>query len=404
MPKFQNGRVPKYRKHKASGQAVVTIAGKDLYLGRWNTKASRVEYERLVGEWLAGGRCLPELDGGPTVAELALGYWRHAKNYYRKDGQPTGSLDRIRVACRLLRETYGKTPANEFGPLALQSLRQKLVDKRLSRRYVNYLVGSVRQVFKWGTAQELLPVATYQALAAVAGLQKDRTDAREPDPVGPVDDDVVDATLPLLPEVVADMVRFHRLTGCRPAEVCILRPCDVDTSGDVWIYRPESHKTEHHGRERVICIGPKVQDSLRPYLLRPADAYCFSPRESERKRLDLLHKRRQVPLSFGNRPGTNRRRKPKRQAGERYDTNSYRRAVHRAVERFNRQRKKQEGDKDPLPRWSPNQLRHSAATEIRRQFGLEAAQAALGHARANVTQIYAERDLNLAAKVAKKIG
>ena len=57
-----------------------------------------------------------------------------------------------------------------------------------------------------------------------------------------------------------------------------------------------------------------------------------------------------------------------------------------------------------LPRWTPNRLRHSAATEIRRQFGLEAAQVVLGHSQANVTQIYAERDMNLAAEIMRKIG
>ena len=129
-------------------------------------------------------------------------------------------------------------------------------------------------------------------------LGKWNTKAREAKPVPPVVDEVVDATLPHLPEVVADMVRFPRLTGCRPAEVCLVRPCDLDTSGDVWVYRPESHKTEHHGRERAICIGPKGQDVLRPYLLRPEDAYCFSPRESERKRLALRHERRRVPLAL----------------------------------------------------------------------------------------------------------
>ena len=51
-------RVPSYRRHKPSGQAVVTISGRDIYLGKWNTAASRAEYDRLIGEWLAGGRCL----------------------------------------------------------------------------------------------------------------------------------------------------------------------------------------------------------------------------------------------------------------------------------------------------------------------------------------------------------
>jgi site-specific recombinase XerC len=55
-------------------------------------------------------------------------------------------------------------------------------------------------------------------------------------------------------------------------------------------------------------------------------------------------------------------------------------------------------------RWSPNRLRHSAATKIRRQFGLEAAQCVLGHSNAAVTEVYAERDLQKAVEVARKIG
>ena len=75
----------------------------------------------------------------------------------------------------------------------------------------------------------------------------------------------------------------------------------------------------------------------------------------------------------------------------------------RAVDLANRQREKREQE-DRLPKWSPNRLRHTAATEIRRTFGLEAAQVALGHSQADVTQIYAEKDLTLAAEVARKIG
>jgi site-specific recombinase XerC len=55
-------------------------------------------------------------------------------------------------------------------------------------------------------------------------------------------------------------------------------------------------------------------------------------------------------------------------------------------------------------RWSPNQLRHAAATEIRQRFGLEAAQVVLGHSRADVTQVYAERDNGLAAKIMSEVG
>ncbi|MEM7315226.1 MAG: tyrosine-type recombinase/integrase [Planctomycetota bacterium] len=55
-------------------------------------------------------------------------------------------------------------------------------------------------------------------------------------------------------------------------------------------------------------------------------------------------------------------------------------------------------------RWSPNQLRHSAATEIRKKYGLEAAQVTLGHASADVSQIYAERDMAKAKEAMRQVG
>ncbi|MEX0613107.1 MAG: hypothetical protein WD738_09250 [Pirellulales bacterium] len=55
MPRLTRS-IPSYRKHRASGQAVVTLGGRDYYLGPWGTKASKFEYDRLVGEWLQQGR------------------------------------------------------------------------------------------------------------------------------------------------------------------------------------------------------------------------------------------------------------------------------------------------------------------------------------------------------------
>jgi len=49
-------------------------------------------------------------------------------------------------------------------------------------------------------------------------------------------------------------------------------------------------------------------------------------------------------------------------------------------------------------------LRHTAATRVRHAHGLEAAQVILGHTRADVTQIYAERDAALARAIAEKMG
>ena len=162
-------------------------------------------------------------------------------------------------------------------------------------------------------------------------LRKDVSGARETEPIQPVDDDVVEATLPHLPCLVADMVRLQRLTGARPGEIILLRPADVDRKRDVWRYVPSEHKTEHHGHRRNIFIGPKAQIILLPYLLRDAEEFCFRPAESERKRRQTRHEARTTPLNCGNRPGTTSRRTvcP---TGTRYTNDSYRRAIARACE------------------------------------------------------------------------
>ena len=121
MPKLLSA-TPKYSKHRASGQAVVTISGRDFYLGPHGSKASRLEYDRLICEWLAAGRRLP----GPTnqaartVVQMLILYWRFAKQHYRKNGQPTNELDNVRHALRPLKRLYGPTPVNQFGPRALK--------------------------------------------------------------------------------------------------------------------------------------------------------------------------------------------------------------------------------------------------------------------------------------------
>jgi integrase len=393
MPRLTKA-VPKYQKHRASGQAVVRLSGQDFYLGPHGTRASKLEYDRVICEWLANGRRLsaPPENGGVAVIELIARYWEFARGYYQKGGKPTSSLNSLKDALRPVKQLYGRTQAAEFGPLALRAVQKAMMADGVVRGTVNKRVGAIKRMFRWAVARELVPPELAHGLQAVENLKQGRTEARDNSPVQPVPEADVQTTLPHLPVVVADMVRFQRLVGCRPEEVCIVRPCDVDRSGDVWVYRPESHKTEHHGRERLIFIGPKAQAILRPYLLRESETYCFSPAESERKRRTERSAARRVPLKYGNRPGTNRKAKPRRTPRDRYDSNSYRRAIHRAC------------DKAGVERWAPNRLRHSAGTEIRRLFGIEAAQVTLGHASADVTQVYAERDAELARRVAREVG
>ena len=113
-------RVPSYRRHRPSGQAVVTLDGQDFYLGKWNTKPSRTEYERLIGEWLANGRRLPK-EGGETdlrICELIKAYLAYAKDYYTQNGEPTKEYAAMKAVADPITELYSRTRVTDFGPLA----------------------------------------------------------------------------------------------------------------------------------------------------------------------------------------------------------------------------------------------------------------------------------------------
>jgi hypothetical protein len=54
--------------------------------------------------------------------------------------------------------------------------------------------------------------------------------------------------------------------------------------------------------------------------------------------------------------------------------------------------------------WHPNQLRHAKATELRREAVLDAARVVLGHRSPQITEVYAESDVNKAAEVKARLG
>jgi integrase len=391
--------VPTYRLHKQSGQAVVTLPDglggrRDVLLGKHGSPESRLEYARVIAEWEAGGRHRPA--GVPqrhdlTVNELLLRFWHHAEQHYRHaDGSPTSELTEYRYSLRPLRELYGHVAVGGFGPLALKAVRQRMVEAGWCRGVVNQRLGRIKRAFRWGVAEELVPVTVSQALDTLKGLPKGRSDARESEPVKPVPEAFVTAVVPHLGRHVRAMVELQRLTGMRPGEVCRVRPCDIDMTGPAWLYRPAGHKTAWRGKDRVIALGPRAQAIVREFLTARADDYLFSPRRARDERFAELRTARQTKVQPSQ--ACRKKARPKKLPGERYSTLSYGHAIGRACERAG------------VPSWAPNRLRHNHATEIRRRFGLEAAQVSLGHSRADVTQVYAERDLGLALRIAAEVG
>lgn len=402
-------RLPGRLLHKASGQSIVVLNGKTHYLGKHDSEEAKDEYEKKIAEWLENGRALPtrtsrkaaEGDEAEITVELVVGefvVW--AKEHYRG----TRSYANLKPALRVLNKLYGRTLAADFGPKALKAYRRAWLErpnerngKPLSRKHVNRQVGIVRRVFKWAVAEELVPADVLLALQAVTDIRTNRApgenDERERKPVQAVEWERVEAVLPQLSRQIEAMVLLQWWTGMRPGEVTQMRTQDIDRTDEVWIYRPARHKSQHRNKERTIPLGPKAQEVLRPFL-RVDQSFLFQPEEAVTEHRDKKREDRKTPLW----PSHLDAQKAKRDAatpmefGKSYTTPAYGRAIGRACKRAN------------VKHWSPNMLRHAAATRLRREIGIEAARVVLGHTSATTTEIYAEADRINARDAMKKSG
>jgi integrase len=413
MPRRREPRFPPYppSPHRKSGQARLRLpGGRELYLGRHGSPESHRRYAEEHSRWQAARQGVPAAPSGSggnlTVAAVLERFRGHALRHYRHpDGRPTSELANLRDATAPLLRLFGDLPAADFGPLRLKAVRQAMIDAGHTRRSINQRVGRIKRVFRWAASEELVPAAVVEGLRSVGGLQVGRTEAPEAPPVGPVPVELVEALLtswsvrgryPVLPAPVAAMVRVQLYAGCRPGEVCGMRPCDLDRDSlrvdgrPVWVYRPERHKNAWRGQGRAVVLGPRAQAAIAPFLDRPPGAYLFSPRDSlaEHRARQRLARRSPVQPSQADR----RKAVPKKQPGLRYTRRYYAEVVRRGCLAAG------------LSHWSPGQLRHTAATLVQHAHGLDAARAYLGHRDSQMTLTYAERDLDTAARVAAAQG
>jgi integrase len=441
MPRLVK-KAPKYRPHKASGQARVTINGETIYLGKWDSRDSHQEYERLIKEWRANHgtvtrKAAPAAAADITVAELLVAFWDHAQEWYRRpDGTPTTEVRNFRPIIRLLRDTYGEKPVTEFGAIALRAVRQHMIDSGWSRKNINRNVGRIRQIFNWGRGQQIIPASdAYLSLEHVEPLKAGRTKAPETEPIKPVPAAHVKAVQPYLSRQVTALVDLQLLTGMRPGEVCSMRGIDLDTTDEPWEYKPPQHKTMHHGHKRVIYLGPKAVEVVKEFLRANPQEYLFSPADAIRELREKLHRDRATPMNQGNKPKPNLENRVKKKYGNHYTTAAYDHAIAKACEkafgmpdeiREPRTKKALEKEAKLAPEiqakrrkqreqarsawraqhvWSPNQLRHNAATELRRKHGIDVAQTVLGHRLgSSITEIYAEANVEKAKDVMATIG
>src|SRR5262249_959673 len=144
-------RVPKYSKHKASGRAYARFDGRCIYFGRYGTPSGREAYNRLKSEWLQNGARLPTAQIEASITDVVVAYTEFANGYYLKHGNPTDEVRLIKTVAKIARALYGRTPAADFGPLALKACREQMLAKDWCRTHINKQVDRLKRMFKWAT-------------------------------------------------------------------------------------------------------------------------------------------------------------------------------------------------------------------------------------------------------------
>ncbi len=363
MPRKKSTQ-PAYQFH-ISGQAKVRLDYTDFYLGPHGSPESYARYYALLAEYNANGQKAPvrqetpeesvRMADSPILVRQVVEDYRHRElpNMSLRNRQCLGLL------CDLLVDRYGDIEVNEFGPRRLEHLRDILLTKGLGkkgkpncRRQANDHTSSIVRMIEHGVCREMVPPERIVALRSLKPLRPGQ--AKDNPPRKPVPLQVVAATMPNLPASLQAVVRIQLATAARPGEILKMRPMDIDRSGQVWFYRPQKHKTTHHGKVRAIPLVEDAVAALAPFLEGPADQFCF-----------LTSK------------------------GTPWNKDSYARAVTRAAVKAN------------VEHWSPYQLRRTSGQAIRDAVGAEQLQALYGHSSISMVDHYTKVNELKAIEAAK---
>jgi integrase len=341
-----------------------------------------------------------------TLVNAYALFQQHAKAHYihADDGKQTGKAKGFDNAMRPMLDLFGDVRLSAMTAQHLGGVRDEMVKRGWSVGTINERVRLTRQVWRWFTNKGHADAGVWYGMKAIEPLAIGRgvvVDGEtfyppEGEEILPVPDADLLAVIYHVVPTIRDMIYTQMMTGMRPTETCIMRPMDIDTTGSIWLYVPRRHKMSHKKKSRRIAIGPRVQDIIRPYLSRRLNIAdpIFSQREAFTESCDA----RRAAFDATARKG-DYRKAASYQARERtsrgnleFDRTRYAKHISRACEATG------------ANLWSPNQLRHNAATNIRKRFGLEAAQAVLGHAKADTTEIYAQIGMERAVAAMEAVG
>lgn len=352
---------PSVLAHKPSGRDRVRWAGKEYWLGPSGSDESRREYARLVKLFAEQPDAAPAPkppDAARITVNEAVAIWDEKGSAAHSAKEVKSYRRALLVVCRVA----GRDKLADFGRASLKAVQEAMMSgswmkdkerarlERLGRpadwcaAVVNRQIVRVRTVWRWLADEGIASEESVGKLCLLKGVKKTDRRARHRPKVRPATQADLDAVSALIRSSgVRALLAAQWWTAARSGELRGMRAGDLDTSGEVWLYRPRSHKNAWREQDRTIAIGPEGQKVIAPKLAgKRGSAHVF----------------------------VNRKGKP-------YTAEAYARIVNRAAHKAGR------------PWFRPLCLRHGARLRVTRAMSLDHARSVLGHVCLSTTLNYA---------------
>lgn len=357
-------------------------------------------YHRWLAAWCAAaelGRREHAMGQGPagamTVAELVEAHAEHAARHYRREGRPTGEAANFASAMKAVVQVFGDEPAEGLRARHLHELRAVWRARGMTATGVNQYGKRLQRVVRWGVSMDLLSEAPLMRLASVLPVRDAeagyRRKARKRVP--PVEE--VERVMAGAVPVKRDLLGLMLESGMRPNEAVAIRPVDIHTGAEPWVYVPPWHKNTERNKQRWIYLGPRCRARLMPYMTRELHLPCFRPQEAvdqqEARRREAY---RPPPDGWDYRQWDSYRRRLERRGHSRYGQAYTTASLNRAVEAL--------CEAAGVEKFTVGALRHLAearmeqaliAGGMRPEVARHMAGVYLGHARLETTAMYAQR-------------
>ncbi len=378
MPRPRN-KIPKLYIDRSRNRAFCKVDGKFLVMGPADSAESQEAYGRLIaslarGETIEAAKATRTAPGKPTSITLNDLMLR-----FRTEEVPRYSVDEqwcFKSVIRIVRELFGATPLDQFGPLKLRIIRDGMIAKGWSRTTVNKQVMRLRLIINWGISWELVSQTVADSLKTIKSLEAGETAAPESRVRRAVSE--ADLTLvrsKLCKPVYQDLFDLMLLCGARSGELLSLTTGDIDRSGELWRVELRHHKTSHKGKDRTLFFNATAQLILRKYLKAdPSESLFGIGRMRFGKAVKCA-----CEVAFGMPKELRRKNLTPEQ---RVQAKAWRRQHV----------------------FTPHWLRHTVATKLADDVGTEAAQRLLGHASKAMTEHYSRSAEKQAQEAAKRLG